>query len=107
MSIKNSKYIVEIDKDAKRLKRIFEDLKVHRECIIDSNDRGWHSPMRKLGIIISKENLIDDGLIDPIWSVKKHNVIDKRLIRLKPNTEIERIDGNKKTFYKFRRRRLV
>ena len=105
MSIKNNKFIIEIDRDAKRLKRIFDDLTIHRECLIDGSDREWHSPMIQYARMVKKQCLIDEGLIEPMWTHKQGNIVENRLIRLKPNTIIERIPGNKKVYFKFTRRK--
>ena len=105
----NNKYIVEIDKDAKRLKRVFDELRVNSECVIESCDSEWHGPMRQLGLIIKKKNLIENGFIEPMWVHinKQNNIVEKRLIRLKPDVEIERKVGNANVYFKFRRRKLV
>jgi len=105
----NNKYVVKIDKDAKRLKRIFDDLAVNRECMIQGNDPEWNGPLRSFGIINKKKNLVENGFLDPVWVNinNQNNVIENRLIRLKPDVDVEKIEGNNKIFFKFRRRRLI
>ena len=107
MTEASGKYIVKVDKDATRLKRIFDDLAVHRECVIKSNSDEWHGPMRKLGVLFKKNELVEKNIVDPIWEYKKYNVVEQRLIRLKPDVKIERIIGNGKTSFKFKRRRII
>lgn len=103
-------YVVKIgiDKDAKRLKRIWDDLKAHRECIILGNDPEWHGPMRSFGNINKKKKLEKNGLIDPLWlHLNQHDrSVEHRLIRLKPDVDIEKIEGNDKVFFKLRKRRI-
>ena len=99
--------IVAVDKDKKRLNRVFDDLVVHKECVIDNYDDGWHVPMQDLGRIICKKPLTKEGFID-IW-VKKNNQsnsISGKLIRLKPCVVVEKIDGNSMNIFKFKRRRI-
>ena len=105
MSIKNNKYIIEVDKDAKRLRRIFDDLTVHRECRIDSCDREWNTSIKQYAGMVKKQGLIDAGLIEPMWIHHKNNTVMNRLIRLEPHTIVERIPGNKKVYFKFKRRK--
>ena len=105
----NNKYVVKIDKDAKRLKRIFDDLSVNRECFIEGNASEWHGPLRSFGIINKKKSLVADGFLDPMWVNfnNQNNVIENRLIRLKPDVDLIKTEGNNQLFFKFKRRRLL
>jgi len=103
----NHKYIVKIDKDKKRLNRIFDDLTVHREAVIDNYDKKWHLPMQDFGRIAKKKALEDTFL--ETWSHRNQQTqhVEKKLIRLKPDVEIDKIVGNGKTFFKFKRRKII
>ena len=105
----NNKYIVKIDKESKRLKRIFDDLTIHRECIIKSNSKEWHQPIQQLGRIMSNKNLVEEGFLERMWIDlnRQNNTVEQRLIRLKPEAEIIKTEGNKQIYFKFRRRRLI
>ena len=105
----NKKHIVEIKKDEERLKHVFDHLQKNKECIIEGYDKEWNIPMRQLGTIIKKKNLVENEFIEPMWVHinNQSNVVEKRLIRLKPNVEIESIVGNSNIYFKFRRRRLL
>jgi len=63
--------------------------------------------MRKLGMIFKKKELVEKNIVEPIWEHKKHNVVQQRLIRVKPDIKIEKIIGNGKTSFKFKRRNLL
>jgi len=104
----NHKYIVKIDKKKKRLNRVFDDLTVHGESVIQNYNKKWHLPKQDLGRIIKKKKLVDNSFIEPVWEHrnKQNNTIERRLIRLKPNVEVKKIVGNGKTFYKFNRKIL-
>jgi len=104
----NHKYVVKIDKEKKRLNRIFDDMNIHKECVITDYNKKWHLPMQDFGRIIKKKSLDKEGFIE-IWEHKnkQNNTIEKRLIRLQPGVEIIKKEGNDLNFFKFKRRKLV
>ena len=100
------KHIVEVSNDEKRLKRIMQELVAKGESVIDDTGDEWHGTMRKFGIRTKK--LVKKDLIEPVWIQRDDsNIVKKRMIRVPKGVNVLEINGNKRDFFHFKRRKIV
>ena len=104
----NYKHVVKVHPSVeKRLYRVMKELERDGESVIDSMDREWHGVMRKFAIN-TKTLVGDGGFLEKTWVQRDDsNVVQKRLIRIKKDSECVEIPGNDISFFHFKRRRLI
>ena len=96
------KKVVSVKKTGK-LYRVFKELELNGESIVDTTGKEWNTAMQQY--TKKTENLQQKGLIEPLWIQREGMIVKKRLIRVPKNVDVLEIPGNQKSKFRFSRRK--
>jgi len=103
----NFKNTLSADKETdKKLLQIYNELFRKKECTIENaSTPEWHGTLIRFGH--EAKDLIKTEYIDPIWKTSNAFNKNKRLIRVKPDVDIVKNEGERNVFFRFKKRNLV
>lgn len=103
------KNIIKVDREEeKRFYRIMNELKTKRNVIIeDASTPEWKNTLISIGK--RTKPLLDKKIIEQplIWNTANREHKDMRLIHIPDNIIIEEKEGNRQSFFHFKRRQII
>ena len=96
------KKVVSVKKTGK-LYRVFKELELNGESIVDNTGHEWNTAMQQF--TKKTNNLQSKNLIEPLWIQRDGMIVKKRLIRVPKDVMVIEEPGNEKSKFRFTRRK--